>query len=223
MGRSGITVGDILINLEESLYKEAENRKGGWRGFRDFKLHSRKDLNHNITEFNFMPTDGYMAGFDFVPGQLISIKQKVGDGISPRHYTITSKPGENYLQCSVKLVHGGIMSNFIHDLKVGDVIKTTPPFGAFHLADNKKPNVLISAGIGVTPMKAFSTVGNVKLAVHVDSNKDSHVYHDIKNVAQEYECIYTERMPVAEQKAVLRIIDLCSKHKKDECNYYICG
>merc|ERR1719433_2120321 len=52
----------------------------------------------------------------------------------------------------------------------------TPPFG--HFGMNGKPAVLISAGIGATPMKAFleANKGQVKMAVHVDRSDTTHPF-----------------------------------------------
>jgi ferredoxin-NADP reductase len=81
------------------------------------------------------------------------------------------------LEICVKAIPGGIVSNWLHtDLKEGGTVKLSPPFGAFTMAKGEDP-VLLSAGIGITPMMSF---GKQLLKenkpdvvhVHVDGSED---------------------------------------------------
>lgn len=48
------------------------------------------------------------------------------------------------------------MSNFLHDkLAEGDTVEISAPFGDFFLDSTKSPVVLISAGVGVTPLASM--------------------------------------------------------------------
>ena len=48
------------------------------------------------------------------------------------------------------------MSNLLHDkLAVGDTVQLSAPFGDFFLADDTSPVVLVSAGVGVTPLASM--------------------------------------------------------------------
>merc|ERR1740129_2047454 len=96
--------------------------------------------------------------------------------MTPRHYTVTSAPGQPLLKCCVKRLEGGKVSNAVHALKEGDVVGLSPPFGTFGM--NGRPAVLISAGIGATPMKAFleADKSKVKMAVHVDKSEATHPF-----------------------------------------------
>lgn len=50
----------------------------------------------------------------------------------------------------------GWMSNFLHDkIQEGDTIEASAPFGDFFLDDTRSPVVLISAGVGVTPLASM--------------------------------------------------------------------
>ena len=50
----------------------------------------------------------------------------------------------------------GWMSNFLHDrVHEGDTVELAPPFGDFFLDDTQSPAVLISAGVGVTPLASM--------------------------------------------------------------------
>ena len=107
-----------------------------------------------------------------------------GDGLTaPRHYTVTSKPGADFLQCTIKKIKGGKVSTYVHDkLKVGDIVQLTAPFDVFTVKPEEVESaVLISAGIGVTPMINFSeSFGDkVKLTVHVDSTPEAYARRDL--------------------------------------------
>ena len=51
------------------------------------------DAPGSISTFTFKPTDGYAGGFDFIPGDYLTVnlgrKDSDGDHIAPRHYTLT--------------------------------------------------------------------------------------------------------------------------------------
>lgn len=164
----------VLIDREEALYKEAEARRGGWRGWRDFTLVAKEQAATDIVTFTFeQPQAGPI---DFTAGQFVSVRvDPAGDSrTSPRHYTVTSAPGDPFLQISVKKIPGGIVSNFLHELPVGQTVQLSPPFGAFTPGTGSA--VLVSAGIGITPMVALQRSLDVQLAVHVDRTEAAHAF-----------------------------------------------
>ena len=171
----------VCIDKEEALYAEYAKRPGGWRGRKDFKVTEIKDAGTDIKSFTFEPVEPQDAGFDFTPGQYLTVKvDPNGDGLTaPRHYTTTSPPGKKYLQCTTKKVAGGVVSTYMHEtLKVGDTVKLTPPYGVFTLDQELPTGVLVSAGIGVTPMVNFARALGDKtaLVVHVDKTEAAHAF-----------------------------------------------
>ena len=147
----------------------------------DFRVSEIIQVAKGIKSFSFKPLPGSpLAGksFEFTPGQYLSLIVDVdGDGLTaPRHYTVTSPPGADFLQCTVKQIKGGKLSTHIHQhLKVGDTVKLAAPFGVFTLDEDVQSAVLMSAGIGITPMLNFKrTLGSkFRLCVHVDSTPES--------------------------------------------------
>merc|ERR1719203_2452987 len=163
-----------------------EQREGGWSGFAEFEVSKLVDLTDQVRQVSFKPPAGSpLAGkrFDFTAGQYLSLQIDAdGDGrTAPRHYTCTSPVGADYLQCTVKRNKGGKISNYVHDhLKVGDRVTLATPVGVFVAPEEPAPAVLISAGIGVTPMVNLQRrLGDaVKLVVHVDRSEEAHPYRD---------------------------------------------
>jgi len=174
----------ILTTREEELYKEAEARTGGWRGWREFRVDEVEHVADRTVRLVMRPADGYKGTFDFTPGQFLSLKHRLDEG-NPRHYTVTSAPGDDHLACCVRRVEPeGVVSSEIHDkLQVGGSVYLTAPFGVFtHAAPATAPVVTITAGIGVTPilamlpqLKAHSSLR----MLHQDCSPSSHAFADI--------------------------------------------
>merc|ERR1711862_833488 len=78
-----------------------------------------------------------------------------------------------------KKLAGGKLSTYVHEkLKVGDKVALSAPFGVFVAPDVETDVVLMSAGIGITPMVNLHRAceKTVKLAVHGDRTPESHPY-----------------------------------------------
>src|SRR5690606_24652960 len=94
----------------------------------------------------------------FLPGQYLTIHARPDGEGAPvqRCYSLSNAPGEGVLRISVKRVAGGRASPWLHDgVAAGDVLDVGAPAGAFHLTDDETPVVLVSGGIGITPMMAM--------------------------------------------------------------------
>jgi nitric oxide dioxygenase len=175
----------VLVEREEALYKEAKARNGGWRGFRKFLVARREKETKDVVVFTLKPVDAVGVYFEFTPGQYLSVKiDPDGDKLTaPRHYTIISPPGMPYLQIAVKKLPGGKVSTFLHDHATeGHVVLLSPPFGIFTpvpaALGERSTAVLLSAGIGITPMFAFAQAlgSRVVLAAHVDKSEENHPF-----------------------------------------------
>ncbi|MGL4990254.1 MAG: FAD-binding oxidoreductase [Sarcina sp.] len=108
--------------------------------------------NDVVTSFYFRPLDGAKVR-THKAGQFISIKP-IKDDETVRQYSLSMKPGEDFYRISVKREDLGKVSRYLHDnVNVGDVVELTSPLGEFYLKENSnKPLVLLSGGIGVTPV-----------------------------------------------------------------------
>ncbi len=92
---------------------------------------------------------------DYLPGQFLNLRLTGADGLPfYRSYTISDAPGKGYYRISVKREDHGRASRFLHDeLKVGDRVEVSNPGGNFHIdPSSMTPVVLLSGGIGITPM-----------------------------------------------------------------------
>lgn len=165
---------DILIGAEEQVYSQNEGKDGGWRGERAFRLTRKVAESGVITSFYFEPVDGGPLA-DFQPGQYTTIILEIDGQTVRRNYSLSDAPRLPHYRISVKREAGGLVSNHLHDnLKVGDVVRLTPPCGDFVLNQAQRPLVLLSGGVGITP-----TLSMLKPAL--ESGRDVHFLHGALN------------------------------------------
>ena len=214
----------VLITREEELYKAAEERNGGWRGWQPFTLAERISIADDTALFTFNRSNGNTSPFSFTPGQFMTLRSPAVQ--APRHYTIVSPPGETYLQCAVKFVSGGQMSTYLHNkIQVGDTVKISPPFGNF-TANNERDAVLISAGVGITPMIAFqkSLGDHVKKIIHVDKTSKHHAFVDFQNTAKcERKYFYTKEGVAPYCHDMNEIADVATIDVGKNTMFYVCA
>lgn len=154
-------IADVFIRMEEKMYKTSENQPGGWAGYRDFVVDKKVKESEVITSFYLKPKDGKPIA-EFIPGQYISLKMENPSEkyIHLRQYSLSDRPGLDYYRISVKRedprgdIPAGIVSSFLHShVNEGDTIPITAPAGDFYLdMESNLPLVLISGGVGLTPM-----------------------------------------------------------------------
>jgi len=154
----------LMSGHEAKLYKQQTLQPHGWTGWRPFKVGQKKAESAEITSFYLYPTDGGKVT-PHTPGQYISIRTFLPELNlnQARQYSISSAPNQEYYRISVKREKGaeldtnGLISNYLHDfVNQGDVVNLTSPAGNFVLAEKiTAPVVLISGGIGLTPLMSM--------------------------------------------------------------------
>lgn len=186
-GKAYGQLAELLIAAEESLYAENENKPGGWRGERAFKLVKRVDESAVITSFYFEPLDDKGVPH-FEPGQFLTIILEDVDGARlRRNYSLSDAPGSRYLRISVKREPDGAVSNHLHNkLYPGDTVKLTHPSGDFTLRKNNKPLVLLTGGVGITPAISMlnSEAGSGREIRFIHAALDSNVHAFKEHVDQ---------------------------------------
>lgn len=96
---------------------------------------------------------------DYKPGQFITIQVQPPGFAKPiaRNYTLSDRPGRGYYRITVKKESAGAVSRFLHEqIEPGDLVKASRPAGEFYLdEDSPAPIVLLSGGVGITPMMSM--------------------------------------------------------------------
>lgn len=241
---------DIFINYEKDLYETAAKTPGGWNGWRKFKIARKVHESEEITSFYFEPVDGKSLPA-FKPGQYISVRVFVPElGVyQPRQYTLSEAADGKHLRISVKreasseAKPAGRISNFLHDqTPEGSEMDVAMPYGDFTLdgqADG--PVVLISGGVGITPM--LSMLGTVTeqaknrpvAFVHATRNGEVHAMKDyISRITadnpQVSRAIFYEHVSQGDKKGVdydyegrIDLSQIKDQVILPDANYYVCG
>ncbi|GBO55403.1 flavohemoprotein [Pseudanabaena sp. lw0831] len=135
-----------------------------WKDWRKFVVDRKVKESESITSFYLKPVDGGMIP-NFTPGQFLTIQLDIPEQSKPviRTYSLSDYiESTSHYRLSIKrepappdtIAPAGIASNFMHDhVHESSVILAKPPAGKFVLdVNSSQPAVLISNGVGITPM-----------------------------------------------------------------------
>ena len=153
---------ELLIGREAEIFREIASQPGGWNGWREFVVESVADESDIIRSFVLRPADGKPV-LRHRPGQYLGFLFDIpGHGAIKRNYSISSGPNDRTYRITVKReaapgVLPGLVSNWLHQqAQPGTMIKMTPPSGDFFLDPSPTaPVVLLSGGVGLTPMMSM--------------------------------------------------------------------
>ncbi|TQM33710.1 globin domain-containing protein [Nocardia bhagyanarayanae] len=153
---------ETLIAMEAGLYRAAGVADG--QVWRQVRVRERRHESGDAVSFVLTSLDGAPLP-SFSPGQYLSVGVYLEDGARQiRQYSLSSAPASGDWRITVKRVDAhllpdgaiapaGEVSNFLYrNVFEGDVLDVTTPFGDLVLQDDDAPLLLISAGIGCTPM-----------------------------------------------------------------------
>ncbi|BBY50658.1 sulfurase [Mycolicibacterium arabiense] len=125
-----------------------------WMGFRPLRVAEVRDESRHVRSVYFEAPDG-TALPSWQPGQSITLRVTTDSVAAPmiRNYSLSNRPGSERFRISVKREDDGVVSRFIHArVSVGDLLDVAAPRGTFALDEGSGPVVLLSAGVGVTPV-----------------------------------------------------------------------
>ncbi|AOI87389.1 NO-inducible flavohemoprotein [Burkholderia pseudomultivorans] len=239
---------DVLMGMESGLYERSSAQLGGWTGWRTFIVREKRPESSVITSFILAPADGQPVA-NFEPGQYISVAVDVPDlGLQQiRQYSLSDMPNGHTYRISVKRESGGAyppgyVSCLLHDhVNVGDEIKVAAPYGSFHIdVDAKTPIVLISGGVGLTPMismlkRAIQDPQRQVVFVHGARNSGVHAMRDrLRETANTYAnfslvVFYDDPLPQDiegtdyDLKGLVDVNAIKGAILLPDADYYICG
>jgi ferredoxin-NADP reductase/MOSC domain-containing protein YiiM len=131
-----------------------------WQGFRPLVIATLREESADVRSFEFTAEDRTPLP-PSLPGQHVAVRvQPNPDGPAvTRNYSLCGPPGNPTYRIGVKNEHG-LASSLLHQIvHAGGRLEVSAPRGSFTLAAGPSPVVLISAGIGVTPMLAMLHAG----------------------------------------------------------------
>jgi len=128
-----------------------------WPGFRQLAVTAITRESDSAISIRFEdPTDAPVPAAR--PGQYLTLRVQPDEGQRAllRNYSLSGPPGADYYRVTVKRERGGAVSGYLHTrLAVGDRVEIAAPRGTFILDVTHAPVLLISAGIGATPVLAM--------------------------------------------------------------------
>ena len=134
-----------------------EEQPPAWPGFRQLRVSSIHKESDSVTSFDLMPIDGTTLPV-FQAGQFVVLRLPIDPGKPPvlRSYSLSDVPGADHFRISVKNELNGIGSSFLcNRAREGDVLDVSAPRGSFTLRSDQNPVVLLSAGVGATPVMSM--------------------------------------------------------------------
>lgn len=117
------------------------------------KVSSARMLTHDTREIRMRLEDP--AEIAFSPGQYVQV---IVPGTGEfRAYSISCEPDAKCeVELIVRLIPGGLGSTYLHDVKEGDAVTFTGPYGEFELSEDPGVDlVLIGGGCGLAPIKSI--------------------------------------------------------------------
>jgi ferredoxin-NADP reductase/MOSC domain-containing protein YiiM len=213
----------------------------GWTGFRPLIVSALTPESRNVLSVHFRAPDGTAPLTAPQPGQYLTIKLPVNGPDKPpviRSYSLSASEITEGYRISVKHENGGVGSGYIHErLAVADSIEAAAPRGAFVLRNDEKPVVLVSAGVGVTPVLAMlqfladAQPNRPVWWIHGARNGQEHPFKDevdrlvVGMSMASKTVLYSEPLPDDQCDAVGRITPerLLSDVIPGDAEYYLCG
>jgi ferredoxin-NADP reductase/MOSC domain-containing protein YiiM/ferredoxin len=128
-----------------------------WRGFRSLTVTDVRAESDTVFSVELAEPDGAPLP-SWLAGQSIALRIRLdGDDVPIyRNYSLSNRPGDPQYRIAVKQEPGGIASGYLHNhLQVEDRLEVGAARGGFYLNDGDRPVVLMSAGVGVTPVLAM--------------------------------------------------------------------
>lgn len=240
---------DILMGRESQLREQTVEETGGWTGWREFVVKAKQPESDVITSFVLEPADGGPV-VNFEPGQYISVAVQVPRlGLRQiRQYSLSDAPNGRSYRISVKREAGpnpgdeGYVSTLLHDqVQMGDSISLAPPYGNFFIDVNATtPVVLISGGVGLTPMismlnRVLQSPEREIVFVHGARNSAVHAMKDhLRSRAAQHPnfktyIFYDAPLPQDQQgqdydfAGIVDIDKIAAAIMLPDADYYICG
>src|ERR1700751_589476 len=134
-----------------------EEQAAAWPGFRQMRVAHINKESDSVTSFILTPIDGQPLTL-FQAGQFVVLRLHLEPDNPPvlRSYSLSDLPAADHFRISVKSELNGIGSAFLcNRTREGDVLDVSAPRGSFTLRASQNAVILLSAGVGATPVMSM--------------------------------------------------------------------
>ena len=219
------------------------------RRFRDYRVLEKQRESEVITSFVLQPVDGVMPPYQ--PGQYLVFRLEIDGQTVLRNYSVSGDPDcTDRLRISVKhekapagsSVADGLASSYLHQqVQPGDVLSAAGPMGEFVLDESsQRPVVLLSGGVGQTPLLAMlhrllKRSQRKVYVIHACDNSVVHAFADeMRELVAQREGVqlyFCYRNPTEddEQTGLHHVAGLITREQLqrwlplDDYEFYLCG
>ncbi len=195
---------EMQLSIQAAMLRcqEAEAGRLVWNGFRKFRVAKKVLECQDVFSYYLAPHDGKSIPI-FKPGQYLTFQLHIPNQSKPviRCYSISDAPrADNQFRVTikralpprdVKQAVAGIASTYFSDvIKEGDILDVKAPSGAFFLELSKStPVVLISGGVGITPM-----ISMMNALLNNGSKREIWFFHGARNSKEHIHKEYLEKV-----------------------------
>ncbi|MCX5472212.1 FAD-binding oxidoreductase [Alcaligenes sp. A-TC2] len=219
------------------------------RRFRDYRVLEKLRESDVITSFVLEPVDGVVPPYQ--PGQYLVFRLEIDGQTVLRNYSVSGDPDcTDRLRISVKhekapagsSVADGLASSYLHQqVQPGDVLSAAGPMGEFVLDESsQRPVVLLSGGVGQTPLLAMlhrllKRSQRKVYVIHACDNSVVHAFADeMRELVAQREGVqlyFCYRNPTEhdEQAGLHHVAGLITREQLqrwlplDDYEFYLCG
>ncbi|MGE8517895.1 MAG: 2Fe-2S iron-sulfur cluster-binding protein [Alcaligenes nematophilus] len=219
------------------------------RRFRDYRVLEKQRESEVITSFVLQPVDGVVPPYQ--PGQYLVFRLEIDGQTVLRNYSVSGDPDcTDRLRISVKHekapaglnVADGVASTWLHQhVQPGDVLNAAGPMGEFVLDESsQRPVVLLSGGVGQTPLLAMlhrllKRSQRKVYVIHACDNSAVHAFADeMRELVAQREGVqlyFCYRNPTEhdEQAGLHHVAGLITREQLqrwlplDDYEFYLCG
>lgn len=128
-----------------------------WAGFRPMRVSRIDRESASVFSLVLVSVDGEHLA-TALPGQFVVLRLPVQSGAPPvlRSYSLSDLPSTDHYRVTIKQEQNGVASTYLRSrIEPGSSLEVSAPRGSFTLGSGREPVVLLSAGVGVTPVLAM--------------------------------------------------------------------
>lgn len=201
--------------------------------FRPQKIKTTVDSVKQLTDKVVLVRFGLDHEAEFIPGQFANIV--VSEGIQ-RSYSISSLPGEKYIETYVDISPGGPGSKFFKGLNEKDQIDMIFPLGRFTYKESDQILYFIATGTGITPfismiryaLEKLNNKRQIKLLFGVRYQKDIFLHQEFNELSKKYSNFayqyYISQPDEGSRIPAKRVTDCLTEiNISSDSEVYICG
>ena len=203
---------ELMVQTAMIQHQEAEQSKLVWNGYRKFTVAQKVCECEDVFSFYLKPHDGKPLP-PFKPGQYLTFSLSLPGQSKPlvRCYSLSDCARTDHYRVTIKRAlpppdapdgKPGLVSSYFCDaVKQGDILDVKAPGGHFYLdLDKERPVVLISGGVGVTPM-----VSMLNAIVASGSKREVWFFFGARNRADHILKEYMEKMAAQHDNVRLHV------------------